>query len=172
MADYKHQVQHTPQDKGVHMRVLVVGAGRMGAIRVEDLVTDSRVEKVIIANRNEDRARALADLHGAEVAPWSTMAEVDADATVVAVGTDAHDEVLGATLPKGRPVLCEKPIALSLEGTQAAIDLAKKHNAGFQIGFQRRFDQPIRAIREAVEADQMGTLQHDDDRPRYDPQRP
>ena len=140
------------------MRVLVVGAGRMGAIRVEDLVTDPRVEKVIIANRNEGRARALADLHGAEVAPWSAMADIDADATVVAVGTDAHDEVLGATLPKGRPVLCEKPIALSLEGTQAAIDLAKKHNAGFQIGFQRRFDQPIRAIREAVEADEMGTL--------------
>ena len=82
MAAYKDQVQHPPQDKGVHMRVLVVGAGRMGAIRVEDLVTDPRVEKVIVANRNEDRARALADLHGAEVAPWSAMADIDVDATV------------------------------------------------------------------------------------------
>jgi glutamyl-tRNA reductase len=72
----------------------------MGAIRVEDLVTDPRVEKVIIANRNEDRARALADLHGAEVAPWSAMADIEADATVVAVGTDAHDEVLGQLFPR------------------------------------------------------------------------
>ena len=39
------------------MKVLVIGAGRMGAIRVEDLVADKRVTQVLIANRNAERVK-------------------------------------------------------------------------------------------------------------------
>jgi pyrroline-5-carboxylate reductase len=52
------------------MRVLVVGAGRMGAIRVEDLVADPRVSEVLIANRNEQRAQDLAATWGATALRW------------------------------------------------------------------------------------------------------
>jgi hypothetical protein len=38
------------------MKVLVIGAGRMGAIRVEDLVADKRVTQVLIANRNAEKS--------------------------------------------------------------------------------------------------------------------
>ncbi|MEY2900188.1 MAG: hypothetical protein RL247_354, partial [Actinomycetota bacterium] len=97
------------------MKVLVVGAGRMGAIRVEDLVANSRVSDVLITNRNQDRAHQLADQWGASVVPWEDATNKVADAVVVAVGTDAHDHILSGVLPHGLPVLCEKPIALTLE---------------------------------------------------------
>lgn len=38
--------------RGEGMRVLVFGAGRMGALRVEDLAADPRVTEVIVTNRN------------------------------------------------------------------------------------------------------------------------
>jgi hypothetical protein len=41
------------------MKVLVIGAGRMGAIRVEDLVADKRVTQVLIANRNAEKGKEL-----------------------------------------------------------------------------------------------------------------
>ena len=43
------------------MRVLVIGAGRMGAIRVEDLSTNPKVSKVFVTNRNPERGEALAE---------------------------------------------------------------------------------------------------------------
>lgn len=142
----------------VDMRVLVIGAGRMGAIRVEDLAADPRVDEVIIANRTSPRADELAARFGARTVPWESAASTPADAVVVAVGTDAHDGLLEAVLPQGRPVLCEKPIALSLAGTQQVITLAETHSTPLQIGFQRRFDDAIRGVHETIDSGQLGTV--------------
>ena len=144
------------------MRVLVIGAGRMGRIRAEDLAADPHVDEVLIANRSRDRAAALATDVGGRVVPWQEATEadagVDADAVVVTVGTDAHHSLLEALLPRGLPVLCEKPIALTLADTQAAIALAAKHRTPFQIGFQRRFDPQIRTLHDDIAAGRLGTL--------------
>ena len=140
------------------MKVLVVGAGRMGSIRIEDLVSDPRVSEVAITNRSDERAQAVAVQFGATVVPWESIAETDADAAVVAVGTDAHELVLDAVLPRGIPVLCEKPIALTLTATQAAIDTATAHGSSLQIGFQRRFDAAIRSVHDTIESGRIGTM--------------
>lgn len=140
------------------MRVLVIGAGRMGAIRVEDLAADPRVSEVLVTNRNDARANELASSFNATAVPWESALTPVADAVVVAVGTDAHDYVLRGILPQGIPVLCEKPIAMTLSATNALIDLAESSGSALQIGFQRRFDEPIRAIYDRINTGAMGTL--------------
>ena len=130
----------------------------MGSIRIEDLVSDPRVSEVAITNRSDERAQAVAVQFGATVVPWESIAETDADAAVVAVGTDAHELVLDAVLPRGIPVLCEKPIALTLTATQAAIDTATAHGSSLQIGFQRRFDAAIRSVHDTIESGRIGTM--------------
>ncbi len=138
------------------MRIAVVGAGRMGAIRVEDLAADPRVDEVLITNRSEPRARDLAERFGADVVPWGGVPETDG--TVVALATNAHGGLLDAVLARGGPVLCEKPIALTLEETEQAIATADRHGATLQIGFQRRFDAGIREIRDRVSRGDVGPL--------------
>ncbi len=140
------------------MKVLVVGAGRMGAIRVEDLAADPRVSEVLVTNRNEQRAHELAGAFNATVVPWKKALTPVADAVVVAVGTDAHDHVLRGILPQGIPVLCEKPIAMTLAATSELIDLAESSGSPLQIGFQRRFDEPIRAVHDVIASGEIGTL--------------
>lgn len=140
------------------MRVLVIGAGRMGAIRVEDLCSDPRVDEVLVTNRTEERAERLAHEFGARTIPWEHAMTDSADATVVAVGTDAHAGLLDALLLRGRPVLCEKPIALTLQDTQRVIELADRHRSPLQIGFQRRFDVPLASLHDDIAAGRLGTL--------------
>jgi myo-inositol 2-dehydrogenase / D-chiro-inositol 1-dehydrogenase len=140
------------------MRILVLGAGRMGAIRVADLSTDPRVDEVLVANRTESRAADLAATFGARHVPWGQAVASDAAATVVAVGTDAHGALLDEVLQQGRPVLCEKPIALTLGGTQHAIDLAERNGTPLQIGFQRRFDPAIREVHDRIRDGRVGVL--------------
>lgn len=140
------------------MRVLVIGSGRMGAIRTEDLVANPAVSKVLITNRNEQNGKALAEKFGAEFVPWSWYQEADYDAAIVAVGTAAHELVLSKVLPRSVPVLCEKPIAATLAGTEAVIEESKKYNSPLQIGFQRRFDQHIKTMQEIISTGEIGTL--------------
>ncbi len=130
----------------------------MGAIRVEDLVGDDRVDEVLIANRNGQRADDLAARWGASSVPWEGITAVSVDAVVVAVGTDAHEQTLLDVLPRGIPVLCEKPIAMTLAQTESAIELAEKSGSRLQIGFQRRFDESIRAVHDIIEHGEIGTL--------------
>ena len=140
------------------MRILVLGAGRMGAIRVEDLAADPRVESVLIANRTDARGAELAARFGAQHVTWDEALSLPVDATVVAVGTEAHGSLLNDVLKKGTPVLCEKPIALTLEHTQQAIDLAIQHGTELQIGFQRRFDPEIRLVHDRIRDGKVGIL--------------
>ena len=140
------------------MKVLVIGAGRMGAIRVEDLVADKRVTQVLIANRNEEKGKELADRFGASVLDWSEIESAEVDAVVVAVGTRAHQEVLEMVAPKSLAILCEKPIAPTIAGTLEAINLVEKNGSSLQIGFQRRFDEPIKAMQQKVASGEVGTI--------------
>jgi myo-inositol 2-dehydrogenase/D-chiro-inositol 1-dehydrogenase len=151
-------MSHPLDEKRSSVKVLVFGAGRMGAIRVEDLAADSRVTEVLVTNRNPQRATDLATQFGATAVPWESASEPIADAVVVAVGTDAHATVLSNVLPQGIPVLCEKPIADTLEATEAAIELAQSSGSPLQIGFQRRFDEPIRAVHNAIQSGELGTV--------------
>ena len=130
----------------------------MGAIRVEDLVADPRVTEVLIANRNEARAQELAATWGATALRWDQATDSVADAVVVAVGTSAHDHILSGVLPQGIPVLCEKPVALTLEETASAIALAQSSGSALQIGFQRRFDGAIRGVYDTIQSGGIGTF--------------
>ncbi len=130
----------------------------MGAIRVEDLVADPRVTEVLIANRNEAKAQELAATWGATALRWDQATDSVADAVVVAVGTSAHDHILSSVLPQGIPVLCEKPVALTLEETASAIALAQSSGSALQIGFQRRFDEAIRGVYDTIQSGGIGTF--------------
>ena len=130
----------------------------MGAIRVEDLVADPRVSEVLIANRNESRAQELASTWGATALRWEQATDAVADAVVVAVGTSGHHHILSGVLPQGIPVLCEKPVALTLQDTASAIALAESSGSALQIGFQRRFDTSIRAMHDIIHSGGIGTF--------------
>ena len=141
------------------MRIVVVGAGRMGVIRAEDLAADGRVDEIVITNRNPERAAELAAHVGgtatrATTAPWGEWP--DADAYAVTTATDTHADLLEQLVPRGKPLLIEKPLAMSLEETDELIALAD--DITMQVGFQRRFDAGLRRIREAIESGRLGTL--------------
>ena len=143
------------------MRIVVVGAGRMGVIRAEDLAADGRVDEIVITNRNPERAAELAARVGGSIAPWPTdttdpNAWPIADGYAVTTTTDTHADIIGALASLGRPLLIEKPLAMSLEETDRIIDLSG--DVTMQIGFQRRFDAGIRAINDAIDSGRLGVL--------------
>ena len=61
------------------MQVVVIGAGRMGAIRAVDLSADPRVTDVVIVNRTPDRAASLARELGATAVAWEDLSTLRPD---------------------------------------------------------------------------------------------
>ena len=141
------------------MRIVVVGAGRMGAIRAEDLASDGRVDEIVVTNRNAARAEELAARLDAAssgtrvtTAAWGEWP--DADGYAVTTATDTHADLIGALASRGTPLLVEKPLAMTLDECDELIAVTDN----MQIGFQRRFDAGIRRIKEAIASGQLGVL--------------
>lgn len=136
-------------------RILVIGAGRMGAIRVEDLVDRSTV---LVANRTMPRAVDLAERFGAAAVGYEQAAEVEADGYVLATSTASHAGLFESLIATGRPILIEKPLALTLEESRQMAQLAEAAGSTVQVGFQRRFDPEIAQCQRLIAQGQVGTL--------------
>jgi len=138
------------------MRIAVIGAGRMGAIRAEDLI--SGLTEVTLFNRRDELAKELAQKLNCNSAKYSDLLKLDFDGYVVATATNSHIAILDQLIPLGKPILCEKPISLTVEETDAVIEKCAMFGTEIQVGFQRRFDPPISLAAKKVSAGEVGTL--------------
>ncbi len=127
------------------MRVAVIGTGRMGGFRAEQL--RRRGHEVLVASREPERGRPLEEVLGEEL-----------DAAVVSSETSRHPEDIAAVTARGLPMLSEKPIALTLRETRETLDRVDDAGGTLQVSFQRRFDPGFSAARDAVAEDALGTL--------------
>ena len=138
------------------MRIAVIGAGRMGALRTEDLVKVGA--EVTVFNRTLAGAKTLAEKFNSQHGEISDIQKSKFDAYVVATATDSHIGLLDELIPLGKPILCEKPISLTVEDTDLVIDDCKKYGTQIQVGFQRRFDPPINKAAKMIAGGEAGTL--------------
>jgi myo-inositol 2-dehydrogenase/D-chiro-inositol 1-dehydrogenase len=138
------------------MKIAVIGSGRMGAIRAEDLLADG--SEVTIFNRRDLAADDLARKLGCSAGKYADVYSQTFDGYVVATATYALVEILTRLLPLGKPILCEKPISLTVEETDEVISTADKYGTQIQIGFQRRFDPPISQAAAKIASGEVGTI--------------
>jgi myo-inositol 2-dehydrogenase / D-chiro-inositol 1-dehydrogenase len=140
------------------MRVALIGAGRIGALHARLLAATPGVDRVVITDLVPERATTVARDAGAEVATSIDAALDGAEAVVIAAATDAHPELVRASMGRGLPIFCEKPLALDLGESIALCGEIEQSGVPFQLGFQRRFDAGYREARRLVETGGLGTI--------------
>ncbi|MGQ9723335.1 MAG: Gfo/Idh/MocA family protein [Candidatus Jordarchaeum sp.] len=124
------------------VRFGIVGCGAAAAHHaVACREISDKVKLVAAYDANEKRAKILAKTHGMEPCEsyQSLLARNDADAVIVALPHYLHSEVTIAACEAGKHVLCEKPMAPTLEECDAMIGAAKKNGVKFMIAENHRF---------------------------------
>ena len=145
------------------VRVALIGAGRIGRRHAQVLAFQlPQAELVAVADAVEPPARGTAA--AVRVDRWTTDAEAlvadpGIDAVVIASSTDTHAPLITAAAGAGKDVFCEKPIALDLEATDAALDAVERAGVRLQIGFQRRFDKGYARARRMIESGELGPIE-------------
>ncbi|MFE6890873.1 Gfo/Idh/MocA family oxidoreductase [Streptomyces sp. NPDC057694] len=141
------------------MRIGLIGTGRIGTFHAGVLERYREVGSLLVTDVAPERAVALADRIGATAAPSvDELFTWGVDALVVTAATAAHAELIGRAARAGLPVFCEKPIALDLPGTLAALAEVEAAGTVLQLGFQRRFDAGYANARDIVRAGGLGRL--------------
>lgn len=140
------------------LRTALVGCGKVAGIHAEALNGSSLSELVAVCDRDRSRAERLAVEYGG--APYSDLTvmlrHAQPDAVVVCTPHPLHAEAAVAAAEAGAHVLVEKPMAASLADCDRMIAAARK--AGVKLGVisQRRFYEPVRRMKAAIEAGKIG----------------
>ncbi|MHB8333544.1 MAG: Gfo/Idh/MocA family oxidoreductase [Acidimicrobiales bacterium] len=142
------------------VRVGVVGAGGIGSDHIRRLrSTLSGVEVVAIAD--PDTARAAAAVEGLdatiETSGEELIANVCVDAVVVASPGFTHADLVSACLSIGKPVFCEKPLAITAADAWRVVEAEVATGRRLvQVGFMRRYDLSYLALKAVLDSGTIG----------------
>ncbi|HSJ87551.1 MAG TPA: inositol 2-dehydrogenase [Anaerolineales bacterium] len=144
-----------------NLRFGVIGAGRIGKLHAENLVTRIPGAQVAaIADVDLKAAQELADRLRVPVAVedyHAILSDPGIDAVAVCSSTDTHANIIAEAAGAGKNIFCEKPIALNLEKIDAALHAVQRAGVKLQIGFNRRFDPNFRKVQSMVAEGKIGT---------------
>lgn len=140
----------------------VIGCGLIAQFQhLPNLVRNPRVKVVAVADINQQRARETADRFGVEHAYedfHDLIARPDIDMVTVATWPQAHAAPVIAAAEAGKHVLCEKPIALTLEEADAMVEACEKAGVKFTMGYQQRFGNQLPLVKKLLDDGMVGRV--------------
>lgn len=151
----------------------VIGSGMAGrshaaGYRMAGSVFDSTlppIELISIADINPVFGDLAARRFGFEksVTDWREVADDPrVDVVSVVVANHLHREIVTGLLEAGKHVLCEKPLAGSLDDARAMVAAAEAHTPLARIGFTNRRAPAVNAIKGLIESGELGEVLHID----------
>nr|WP_269329994.1 Gfo/Idh/MocA family oxidoreductase [Kineosporia babensis] len=144
------------------MKVGVIGAGAMGADHVRTITTSVPAARVTaVFDPDTDRATAAAAPAQAAVlgAADELIASDQVDAVLIAAPDFTHAALALACLGAGKPVLCEKPLAVTAADALRVVEAEVSGGRRLlQVGFMRRYDPGFVDLRRTVTEGKIGDL--------------
>lgn len=140
----------------------VVGAGAVA--QVAHLPMLARMEGVAvtaICDNDTSKARSLADRFSVpnvfdDIEDLLTSARPDA--VVICTPNHLHEIHVKTALSAGAHVLCERPIALSVDGVRQVISAQQRAGRIVMAGFNYRYRADVQAVKSFLERGELGRL--------------
>ena len=146
------------------IKVALAGAGAFGIKHLDGIKNIDGVEVVSLISRDLEKTREVAAKYG--IAHVTTdladsLALKDVDAVILCTPTQMHAEQTLACLKAGKHVQVEIPLADTLQGAEAVVDLAKRSGLVAMCGHTRRFNPSHQYVHKEIEAGRFNIQQLD-----------
>lgn len=143
------------------IRVGIIGCGKIAQIRhIPEYAANPHAEVCGFYDINLARAEELAKKHGgkAYASYQELLADPEIDAVSVCAANHVHAEIAIAALKAGKHVLCEKPMAVTLEECQAMVSQARESGKYLMIGQNQRLAKAHMKAKELIEQGAIGKV--------------
>jgi len=141
------------------IRVGIIGLGWAGQRHYQS-ASASGAEVSAIADIDEEKLKKRKEGWGVEHAFNDYREMLDSeivDAVVIALPHDLHREVALRSAEAGLHILCEKPIAISVEEADAMIDCAHENGVILMVAESNRYDSLTEKIEDILRDNRIGT---------------
>jgi len=140
------------------VRVAITGCGKVGHIHAAAVRTLPEGELVAVCDVSAERAREFGVTYG--VPAFSNLDQMlqqaAIEALLVCTPHPLHAEPTIHAVNRGVHVLVEKPLAANLADCDAMIAAARTGGVHLGVVSQRRFTEPVRRMRAAIDAGKIG----------------
>lgn len=145
------------------LRYGLVGTGMMGVEHIRNVAVTPGAEIVALADPSAGSLRWARDALGDGAAPdvyadSAAMAKAGLDAVIVASPNHTHRSVLEPLFDAGVNILCEKPLATTIEDARWIVERASRSSGKFWTAMEYRYMPPAAALIEQVHHGRIGTL--------------
>lgn len=116
-----------------------------------------------ICGRDEAAVKAAAEKFGWESyeTSWEKLVERDdIDLIDVTAPSNAHKEIVIAAAKAGKHILCEKPLALTLEDAEEMLEAVEKAGVKHMIGFNYRRTPALSLAKQMIDEGKLGKIYH------------
>jgi predicted dehydrogenase len=143
------------------LRVGIIGCGSIAEHRhAPEYAANPHAEIVAWYDPNRKRADLLARTFGGRVADAYT--EITRDPAVDAISdcspNDMHEVITTDALAHGKHALCEKPMAVTVEGAQRMIEAARRSGGIFVVAYNQRLAAAHQKAREILAGGELGRV--------------
>ena len=123
------------------MKVAIIGGGTMGSVYANNIAKMKDVQPAGVCDIRSEKAEksAKACSTNAYTDMGQLLAKEDPDVVCLCIPTYLHRNYFEQLAAAGKHIICEKPIALSLEDARSMIDSCRKHQVHGFIGQVLRF---------------------------------
>lgn len=139
----------------------IIGCGKIAQVRhIPELNANPDAEIIGFYNPTLSRAEEMAGRYGGKVyaSIEEMMADPRVDAVVVSLANQAHASVSIKALKAGKAVLCEKPMATTIEECEAMAEASLRTGLPLMIAHNQRLTQAHRQARRMIEEGRIGRL--------------
>jgi predicted dehydrogenase len=132
--------------------VIVIGAGTMGSFHAATVADLKQANLIAVVDPVAKQAKAVARRLGCRAFAdvGDALSQPEVEAVVIVTPERIRQAPIAAALGRRLPIFLEKPLATTLAEGTALAQRIKAARVPFQIGFQRRFDPDIVAIKDAL----------------------
>lgn len=142
-------------------KIGIIGCGKIAQVRhIPELIANPSAEIVGYYNPTTSRAEEMAAKYGGKVYPTvdALLADAEIDAVVISLANQAHAATTIKALQSGKAVLCEKPMATTLEECEQMVAASKSAQKPLMIAQNQRLTQAHRQARQMIEDGRIGRV--------------
>lgn len=140
----------------------LVGLGSLAANGILPAAARSRYARITAGmTRDAEKGRAFGEQHGIPriyASVEALVADPDVDAVFVMSPNDLHLDPVLAAAAAGKPVLCEKPLAMTEADARRMIDACDAAGVMLRLGLHLRFERFLDRVAEVLREGRIGTV--------------
>lgn len=143
------------------MNLVVIGYGGMGSYHAETIIPSENKNINIVGIYDVDSKRQeVAKEKGLGI--YSSLEDVlkdtSVDAVLIATPNNTHKDLAISALRAGKQVICEKPVAMSVEELDEIVAVSEETGNTFMVHQNRRWDPDFLTIRELYNNKEIGDI--------------